>query len=117
MYYQQADGTWGLTEEGFNPKAARLWETGNNPDYVTIGGVGGAHSDYTNLGSKNDYNLMQFTDEQKINPQWVIASGLKKALFTDSNSKIGKVIDKFGSYPLGDKLFGYKPFTIKQNYI
>ena len=118
MYYQQTDGTWGLTEEGFNPKAARVWETGNNPDYVTIGGVGGAHSDYTNLGSKNGYNLMQFTDEQKINPQWVIASGLKKALFTDGNSKFGKFIDdKFGSYPLGDKLFGYKPFTIKQNYI
>ena len=125
LYIKNSDGSWRLTPDGIGqetygvPTSKDLLpsETTIDYDYFTKGGVGGKHSDYTNLWGNNNFNIMQFKDEQKINPQWIIASGLKKALFTDSNSKIGKVIDKFGSYPLGDKLFGYKPFTIKQNYV
>lgn len=60
--------------------------------------------------------MMQFQDLQKLNPQWSWASKLKKKLHIKDDSTLGKIIDKAGGYPL-DGLIGYKPFTIKQNYL
>ena len=143
MYVQNADGSYRTTPEGFGMDVRKLAETGkslaevipnktvlgetlgekfngnNAADYVTKGGVGGVHSDFINYGEvpgTNGARLMRFEDEQKLNPQWVIADKIKKKYNIDADSKLGQFIDYFGGKPL-DWILGYKPFTYKQNYI
>lgn len=78
MYVRNSDGTYRLTAEGLNlgengtlkfplPEESEIY-----PDYFTIGGVGGEHSKYTLIDEYHGtpYNLMEFEDIQKLNPQW-----------------------------------------------
>ena len=143
MYIQNADGSYRTTIEGFGIDVRKLAERGkslaevipnktvlgetlgekfngkNAADHVTKGGVGGLHSDYINYGEvpgTNGARLMRFEDEQKLNPQWLIADKIKEKYNIDADSKLGQFIDHFGGKPL-DWILGYKPFTYKQNYI
>lgn len=138
MYVQNADGSYRTTPEGFGfdtskmpgltqadliPEETTLGETlgetfeGDIPDFFTKGGVGGSHSDYINYGEipgTNGARLMQFQDEQKLNPQWIVTTPIKK-LFPEGSSPYN-FFHKLGGIPM-DRLFGYKPFKYKQNYI
>lgn len=122
MYVRNADGSYRMTQEGLWTKPnGDLYKDvadieGPFPDYFTVGGVGGEHSEYK-LKEKLPYmKIMEFYDEQKLNPQWQIADKIKNKFNIDDKSKLGKFIDNnFGSKPL-DFILGYKPFTIKQAY-
>lgn len=124
MYKPNADGSVRMTDEGIGlqqynvdfDKTALPQETQISEDLFTKGGVGGLHSNYTQLARKNGISIMQFQDEQKLNPQWLFADWFKRKFNINSNSTLGKIVDKAGGYPL-DGLIGYKPFTIKQNYL
>ena len=127
MYVQNADGSYRLNEDGasgflglgFDAEDVPQATTGKKviaEDAFTLGGVGGEHSDYIGLDKVGGTSLMQFNDRQKLNPQWQLASKIKNTFGIDGNSKIGKFIDFFGGMPL-DRIVGYKPFTIKQNYL
>ena len=127
MYLQNADGSYRLNEDGasgflglgFAPEdipQAAPGEKVITEDIFTLGGVGGEHSDYIGLDKVGNTSLMQFNDSQKLNPQWRLASKIKNKYGIDDNSKIGKFIDFFGGMPI-DRIAGYKPFTIKQNYL
>ena len=119
VYKQNSDDSWRLTPKGFKdkidasmiPKDSEIF-----PDFLTAGEVGGEHSDFLKLGQGDGYSMMQYQDVQKLNPQWVFADKFKKKFNIDPNSTLGRIIDKAGGYPL-DGLVGYKPFTIKQNYL
>ena len=120
MYRKNYDGTYRMTNEGIGPRYFNLSalpdETTIEADLFTKGMIGGEHSNYTKLAEQNGIKLMEFRDEQKLNPQWQIADRLKKKFHIEDGSKAQKVIDNFGGYPL-DGIVGYKPFTIKQNYL
>ena len=57
--------------------------------------------------------LMQL-DEQKLNPQWIVTTPIKK-LFPEGSSPYN-FFHKLGGIPM-DGIVGYKRFTIKQNYL
>ena len=120
MYIQNSDDSYRLAPEGIGykdfPTDALPNETENTADFFTRSGVGGMHSDYTRLAERNGIKLMQFEDEQKLNPQWKMASKIKDKLHIEDNSNAGRFVDYFGGKPM-DWLLGYKPFTIKQNYL
>ena len=120
MFRKNYDGTYRMTNEGVGNEhfdmSALPEETMLFPDFFTKGGVGGLHSDYTKLAEQNGIKLMEFKDEQKLNPQWKIADFLKKTFHISDTSKTRKTIDYFGGKPI-DWWAGYKPFTIKQNYL
>ncbi len=125
MYIQNADGSYRLTQEGFspnlrNPSGAGLVpdEKATAADWFTVGKVGGEHSDYKELGDWMGVKLMQFKDRQQLNPQWLITHPIKKAVekVTSKDNAVYKYLDWLGGKPL-DSWMGYKPFTIKQNYI
>ena len=120
MYVKNADGSYRMSPEGYGYERFRLdalpEESTIYPDYFTKGGVGGEHSNYTKLGEWNNTKLMQFEDEQKLNPQWIPIDWIKRKFPIQEGSKIQKKLDQIGGKPL-DWLAGYKPFTIKQNYL
>ena len=120
MYRKNYDGTYRMTNEGVDPRYndMRLLpeETTVDIDLFTKGGVGGEHSDYTKLAEQDGIKLMEFKDEQKLNPQWHVADKIKKIFNISDGSKMQKAVDYLGGKPL-DWLVGYKPFTIKQNYL
>ena len=63
--------------------------------------------------------LMEFYDEQKLNPQWKVSDAIKKGLSklgVPEDSKMVTTVDKLGGIPL-DFMLGYKPFTIRQAYV
>lgn len=120
MYRKNYDGTYRMTSEGIGPRnidmSALPEETMIEADFFTKGMVGGEHSNYTKLAEQNGIKLMQFEDEQKLNPQWKLADGIKKKFNIPEGSKAQKTVDYLGGKPL-DWLAGYKPFTIKQDYL
>ena len=124
MYRKNYDGTYRMTNEGvgFQMYGQNIHpdlvpdETMIEADVFTKGGVGGNHSNYTKLAEQNGITLMEFKDEQKLNPQWQIADYIKKKFHINDDSKTQKAIDYFGGKPI-DWLVGYKPFTIKQDYL
>ena len=62
------DGNLSLIDDDIEGK-------GKYPDFFTKGSVGGTHSDYIQIGTDNaGRRIMQFYDEQKLNPQWQAAS-------------------------------------------
>ena len=124
MYIQNKDGSYRLTPEGIGYKgypADALPEqtTKAEADFFTKSGIGGEHSDYTKLGDWMGAKLMQFKDEQKLNPQWLITDPVKNLVEKvpgGRNSKAWEFLDWLGGKSMTG-LVGYKPFTIKQNYI
>ncbi len=118
MYVQNADGSYRLTPEGIGYKNFSMDALPNSTetfdDFFTRAGVGGEHSNYTELGDWMGAKLMEFKDEQKLNPQWLITDPIK-SIFPEG-TKAYKFLHQLGGKPL-DRLGGYKPFTIKQNYI
>lgn len=81
------------------------------PDH--LGTVGGLHSDYKFMAKTPDGHLLwEMVDEQKLNPQWGLASLGK--LFFPKNSRPWRAIHKWGGKDWGEKILGYKPFTYRQ---
>lgn len=123
MYQRNSDGSFRMTPEGLaidengNLKySALINEKAEYPDFFTVGRVGGEHSDYKELGEfPNGIKVMQFEDEQKLNPQWLVTEKIKRSKYIPKKVKESKYIDKIAGKPL-DFMLGYKPFTIKQNY-
>jgi hypothetical protein len=118
MYIQNNDGSYRLAPEGigykgFSADALPDYST-QEADFFTRSGIGGEHSDYKELGDWMGAKLMQFEDEQKLNPQWMVTDKIKVRLPEDS--KLHNFFDNLGGKPL-DGIVGYKPFTIKQNYV
>lgn len=123
MYQRNSDGSFRMTPEGLainengNLKYSALIGEKDDPDFFTIGRVGGEHSDYKEFGQlPNGIKVMQFKDEQKLNPQWLITEKIKKNKYIPKKVKRSKHIDKIAEKPL-DFMLGYKPFIIKQNYV
>ncbi len=128
LIYRRPDGTYGFTEginKGLIPDISDAKEAYRNtkkytvraPDFVF--GVGGLHSDFTlkgvkNFGNGNKGTLWLYEDEQKLNPQWQLATKLKKKLGIETEEgeptgkgvKTGKVIDWFGGKDL-KSIIGY----------
>ncbi len=122
MYAINPDGSYRFTKLGLNidsdGKLNGFVDDEDFPDIVSIGGVGGLHSNYINMGTNFINNQpvtkILFKDEQVLNPQWIITHPIKK-LFP-KNSKIHNKLHYIGGYPL-NKLLGYKPFTIEHPII
>lgn len=118
MYIQNNDGSYRLAPEGIGykgfPADALPDYSTQEADFFTRSGIGGEHSDYKELGDWMGAKLMQFEDEQKLNPQWMLTDKIKVRLPEDS--KLHNFFDNLGGKPL-DGIVGYKPFTIKQNYV
>lgn len=123
MYIRNSDGTYRLTKEGLNLREDGtlrfpLPEEKNEifPDLFSIGQVGGEHSKYTLIDEYRGtpFNLMEFTDTQKLNPQWQFTDKIKNKF--GENSKIYEWLYNIGGKDLGKLMFNYKPFTIRQHY-
>lgn len=85
-------------------------------DDITPGRVGGDHSDYTYLGDDLAGNsLFQYSDRQKLNPQWRISDWVKNKFNLQEGSKAYNLVHKLGGIDLSPTL-GYKPFTIEFMY-
>lgn len=85
-------------------------------DDITPGKVGGNHSDYTYLGDDLAGNsLFQYSDRQRLNPQWVVSDWVKNMFHLNEGSPIYNIVHKLGGIDLSPAL-GYKPFSIKFMY-
>ena len=85
-------------------------------DDITPGMVGGVHSDYTYLGDDLVGNsLFQYSDRQRLNPQWIVSDWVKNMFHLNEGSPIYNIVHKLGSIDLSPAL-GYKPFDIKFMY-
>lgn len=85
-------------------------------DDITPGMVGGDHSDYTYLGDDLVGNsLFQYSDRQKLNPQWTISDWIKKKFNLQEGSRAYNLAHRLGGIDLSPAL-GYKPFTIEFLY-
>ena len=122
MYIRNSDGTYRLTKEGLNLREDGMLkfplpnESETFPDLFSIGQVGGEHSQYTLIDKYRGtpFNLIEFTDTQKLNPQWQFTD--KKKNKFGENSKIYEWLYNIGGKDLGKLMFNYKPFTIRQHY-
>ena len=97
-------------------KGMKEGEAINEQDWLTS--VGGEHSNYI-LRQNNPRSLIwEFQDRQKLNPQWQVASWIKKKLnLSDTSpSLIRKGIDQLGGQNVSWML-GYKPFTYRQGIL
>jgi hypothetical protein len=84
------------------------------PDF--FGTAGGLHSDYKFIAETPDgYLAWEMFDEQKLNPQWRLASLGK--LFFPRNSRPWRAIHNWGGKDWGEKILGYKPFTYRQGIV
>lgn len=85
-------------------------------DDITPGRVGGDHSDYTYLGDDLAGNsLFQYSDRQKLNPQWRISDWVKNKFNLQEGSKAYNLVHRLGGIDLSP-ILGYKPFTIEFMY-
>ena len=85
-------------------------------DDITPGRVGGDHSDYTYLGDDLAGNsLFQYSDRQRLNPQWRISDWIKNKFNLQEGSKAYNLVHRLGGIDLSPTL-GYKPFTIEFMY-
>lgn len=85
-------------------------------DDITPGRVGGDHSDYTYLGDDLAGNsLFQYSDRQRLNPQWKISDWIKNKFNLQEGSKAYNLVHRLGGIDLSPTL-GYKPFTIEFMY-
>lgn len=125
MYIKNADGSYRLSQDGFShglgrPSGAALVpdKTKIDQDWFTVSGIGGEHSNFKKLGDWMGAKLMQFEDEQKLNPQWLLTDPVKRGIgkYFSENNKAYKFLDQLGGKSASG-VMGYKPFTIKQNYI
>ena len=122
MYIRNSDGTYRLTREGLNLREDGTLrfplpnEEETFPDLFSIGQVGGEHSQYTLIDKYRGtpFNLMEFKDIQKLNPQWQFTDKIKNKF--GQNSKIYEWLYNIGGKDLGKLMFNYKPFTIRQHY-
>lgn len=122
MYVRNSDGTYRLTREGLNLREDGTLkfplpnESEPFPDLFSIGQVGGEHSQYTLIDKYRGtpFNLMEFEDIQKLNPQWQFTDKIKNKF--GETSKIHKWLHNIGGKDLGKLMFNYKPFTIRQHY-
>lgn len=133
------DGTRGFTKTIDRPLLPDLAEGSNKviaEDEVF--GIGGLHSDFTlkgadekiinPIGDKARRSLWLYEDEQKINPQYMLADKLKNTFNIKEKSKLGKIVDYFGGkdlkwmlgfdndikykqYLYNDEILGYNPKT------
>ena len=120
--YRRTDGTWGFTpsalEQAKNPltsgfRTLNLEELKGKdfvrmPDWLTT--VGGEHSDFIKLGEQNGYSVYRYLDNQVLNPQWIIASGLKKL------GVPAKYIDTLGGKDLAPLVGGNVPVLFRQEF-
>lgn len=85
------------------------------PDRFTIGQVGGLHSNHEHVENLiNGYEVKEFRDKQKLNPQWIFADKVKEIL--PYKSIPWRAAHYLGGINLS-RLLGYKPFEIRQNYV
>ena len=85
-------------------------------DDITLGRVGGDHSDYTYLGDDLAGNsLFQYSDRQRLNPQWKISDRIKNKFNLQEGSKAYNLVHRLGGIDLSP-ILGYKPFTIEFMY-
>ena len=85
-------------------------------DDITPGMVGGDHSNYTYLGDDLVGNsLFQYSDRQKLNPQWRISDWVKNKFNLQEGSQVYNLVHRLGGIDLSPAL-GYKPFTIEFMY-
>lgn len=107
------DGTRGFTRTVKYPFLPNTDKPLNVGDKIIsddlLFGVGGEHSDYTYKGSivknlpnndKAKRSLWLYEDEQRINPQHILATKIKKLFRIDDDSKPAKFIDYFGKKDL-----------------
>ena len=125
MYIKNTDESYRLSQDGFShglgrPSGAALVpnKTKIDQDWFTISGIGGEHSNFKKIGDWMGAKLMQFEDEQKLNPQWLLTDPVKRGIgkYFSENNKAYKFLDQLGGKSASG-VMGYKPFTIKQNYI
>ena len=57
---------------------------------------------------------MEFTDTQTLNPQWQFTDKIKNKF--GKKLKIHKWLHNIRGKDLGELMFNYKPFTIRQHY-
>lgn len=125
MYAKNSNGTYRMTKEGTLNNPPLEDKTTVAEDFLTVGSVGGEHSNYkliTNDFSKysNQYpkntKLMLFSDQQKLNPQWQLSDKIKSKYNLEKGTTLYNIVDRLGGVPL-DPIVGYKPFTIEQFYV
>ena len=122
MYIRNSDGTYRLTREGLNLREDGMLkfplpnESETFPDLFSIGQVGGEHSQYTLIDKYRGtpFNLMEFKDIQTLNPQWQFTDKIKNKF--GKKLKIHKWLHNIRGKDLGELMFNYKPFTIRQHY-
>lgn len=126
-FVKNADGTISPTSintESYNTALlpdksdfSHVGETIIEQDHLTPGKVGGEHSDFTYLGDDLMGNsAFEYTDVQKLNPQWQISDWIKKKYNLQEGSRVYNAIHKLGGIDLS-QLLGYKPFTIRTGYV
>ncbi len=109
--HKRADGTYGFTRIALEPASEpkSLFRIVNlddlestpaktviSPDYITT--VGGEHSTFVKLNDNGLIKIVEYIDDQKLNPQWKIADYLK----TKTPKFTHSFIDKFvGGVDLG----------------
>lgn len=124
MIHQRADGTYGFTEKALEKaqKPNSMFRDLNvaelkgrnkviDQDWMTT--IGGEHSDFIKKQIlPNGFHEYRFMDDQKLNPQWVIADKLKRYFKIPA-----KYTDGWGSIDLGPIIGAKNRVLFNQDFV